>query len=68
MCIALGSDHAGFALKEALKASLTAKHRDVLDVGTNSADPVHYSDYAAAIGQALRENRAERGILLCGGR
>ena len=40
MRIALGSDHAGFALKEALKASLTTEHRDVLDVGTNSADPV----------------------------
>src|SRR6516162_8527092 len=66
MRIALGSDHAGFALKEALKASLTAEHRDVLDVGTNTTEPVDYSDYAQAIGQALRENRAERGILLCG--
>ena len=66
MRIALGSDHAGFVLKEALKASLSAEHRDVIDVGTNSTDPVDYSDYAQAIGQALRENRAERGILLCG--
>ena len=66
MRIALGSDHAGFALKEALKASLTAEHSDVLDVGTNTTEPVDYSDYAQAIGQALRENRAERGILLCG--
>jgi ribose 5-phosphate isomerase RpiB len=54
MRIALGSDHAGFALKEALKASLLAEHCDVNDVGTNSTDPVDYSDYAQAIGQALR--------------
>src|SRR6516165_8062080 len=66
MRIALGSDHAGFALKEALKASLSAEHRDVIDVGTNNTDPVDYSDYAEAVGRALRENRAERGILLCG--
>ena len=66
MRIAIGSDHAGFALKEAVKAFLTAEHGDVLDVGTHSADPVDYSDYAEAVGRALRENRAERGILLCG--
>jgi transaldolase / glucose-6-phosphate isomerase len=66
MRIAIGSDHAGFALKEAVKASLTAEHRDILDLGTHSPDPVDYSDYAEAIGRALRENRAERGILFCG--
>jgi transaldolase / glucose-6-phosphate isomerase len=63
MRIAIGSDHAGFALKEMIKSFLTAEHRDVLDVGTNSTDPVDYSEYAEAIGQALRENRAERGPL-----
>jgi transaldolase/glucose-6-phosphate isomerase len=66
MRIAIGSDHAGFALKEAVKAFLTAEHREVLDLGTHSTDPVDYCDYAEAIGRALRENRAERGILLCG--
>ena len=66
MRIAIGSDHAGFALKEAVKAFLTAEHREVLDLGTHSTDPVDYSDYAEALGRALRENRAERGILLCG--
>jgi transaldolase / glucose-6-phosphate isomerase len=66
MRIAIGSDHAGFPLKEAVKAFLTAEHREVLDLGTHSADPVDYSDYAEAVGRALRENRAERGILLCG--
>jgi transaldolase/glucose-6-phosphate isomerase len=66
MRIAIGSDHAGFTLKEAVKGFLTAEHRDVLDLGTHSTDPVDYSDYAEAIGRALREDRAERGILLCG--
>jgi transaldolase / glucose-6-phosphate isomerase len=65
MRVAIGSDHAGFALKEAVKAFLTAEHR-LLDLGTHGTDPVDYSDYAEAVGRALRENRAERGILLCG--
>src|SRR6516225_6064260 len=66
MRIAIGSDHAGFALKEAVKAFLTAERREILDLGTHSTDPVDYSDYAEAVGQALRDKRAERGILLCG--
>src|SRR6516162_8300359 len=66
MRIAIGSDHAGFPLKEAVKAFLTEEHRDIVDLGTYSTDPVDYSDYAEAVGRALRENRAERGILLCG--
>jgi transaldolase / glucose-6-phosphate isomerase len=66
MRIALGSDHAGFPLKEAVKAFLTAEHSEVLDLGTHSTDAVDYSDYAGAMGRALREHRAERGILLCG--
>jgi transaldolase/glucose-6-phosphate isomerase len=66
MRIAIGSDHAGFPLKEAVKAFLTSERREVLDLGAHSTDPVDYSDYAEALGRALRENRAERGILLCG--
>src|SRR4029450_6446132 len=66
MRIAIGSDHAGFALKEAAKAFLSAEHREILDLGTHNTDPVDYSDYAEAVGRALRENQAERGILLCG--
>src|SRR6516165_7393128 len=66
MRIAMGSDHAGFPLKEAVKVFLIEEHRDIVDLGTYSIDPVDYSDYAEAIGRALRENRAERGILLCG--
>jgi transaldolase / glucose-6-phosphate isomerase len=66
MRIAIGSDHAGFALKEAVKAFLMDEHCEVLDLGTHGPDPVDYSDYAEAVGRALRANQVERGILLCG--
>ena len=66
MRVAIGADHAGFELKEAVKGLLTAEHHEPLDVGTYSKDPVDYADYAAAVGEALRERRAERGITLCG--
>jgi len=66
MRVAIGSDHAGFELKEAVKAFLATEHHDVVDVGTHSQDPVDYPDYAQAVGAAVRESRAERGILLCG--
>ncbi len=66
MRVAIGADHAGFELKEAVKGFLTAENHEALDVGTYSKDPVDYSDYAAAVGEALRERRAERGVILCG--
>ncbi len=66
MRIAIGSDHAGFDLKEEVKAFLVEKDHEVLDVGTYSKDPVDYPDYAEAVAAALREYRAERGIILCG--
>ena len=66
MRVAIGADHAGFELKEAVKGFLTAENHEALDVGTYSKDPVDYSDYAVAVGEALRERRAERGVILCG--
>ena len=66
MHVAIGSDHAGFELKEAVKTFLAAEHHEVVDVGTHNQDPVDYPDYAQAVGAAVRESRAERGILLCG--
>ena len=66
MRVAIGSDHAGFELKETLKAILAGKHDEVLDVGTHTREAVDYADYAAAVGAALREHRADRGIILCG--
>ncbi len=66
MRIAIGSDHAVFDLKEEVKAFLLEENHEVLDVGTYSKAPVDYPDYAEAVATALRENRAERGIILCG--
>ncbi len=66
MRIVIGSDHAGFALKEDLAAVLRKEGHDVLDVGTHSADSVDYPDYAEAVGEAIRVGQAERGILICG--
>ena len=66
MRIAIGSDHAGFELKEEVKVFLAGEKHEVLDLGTHSKDPVDYPDYAEAVAAALREYRAERGIILCG--
>src|SRR5262249_21479792 len=66
MRIAIGSDHAGFALKEEVKAFLVGENHQVLDVGTHSKEPVDYPDYAEAVGEELRKYRAERGIIVCG--
>lgn len=63
--IAIASDHAGFELKEVLKVFLRDRF-EVLDLGTHSAAPVDYPDYAAVLGDAVMEKKAERGILLCG--
>lgn len=66
MKVALGADHAGFELKEQVKAHLLRQRHDVLDLGTNSTDAVDYPDFAEAVGLAVRDGRAERGILVCG--
>ena len=65
MKIALGSDHAGYELKEAVKASLTGDH-EVTDVGTDSTDSVDYPDFALPVAHLVAEGKADRGILVCG--
>ena len=62
----IGSDHAGFELKVALAKHLHELGHEVLDVGTNSTDPVDYPDFAAAVGKAILDGRADRGVLICG--
>ena len=64
--IALGADHAGFPLKEDVKAWLTAHGHRVVDLGTHSTHSVDYPDYAAAVAEAVRTGQAERGLLVCG--
>ena len=66
MRIALGADHAGFALKEHLKATLVRLGHDVEDVGAHSAEPVDYPPICAAVGHAVVGGRADRGIVLGG--
>jgi len=64
--IALGSDHAGFALKERVKAELREFGFPIDDVGTFSKDPVDYPDIVAKVADAIMSGKAQRGILLCG--
>jgi len=66
MRIAVGSDHAGFELKESLKEKLRLGGHDVLDLGTTSADRVDYPEFAAKVGRAVDSGEAERGVLVCG--
>jgi ribose 5-phosphate isomerase B len=64
--IAVGGDHAGFLLKGPLIDLLLAWGHTVEDFGTNSVEPVDFPDIAHAVCSAVREGRAERGILVCG--
>jgi len=66
MRIVVGADHRGYELKDEIAAALRQAGHEVLDVGTHSADSVDYPDYARAIGGALTDGRAERGVLVCG--
>jgi ribose 5-phosphate isomerase B len=64
--VALGADHAGFELKESLKAWLIDRGCEVTDLGTHSTESVDYPDYAAAVAQAVADGKAQRGVLVCG--
>jgi len=66
MRVALAADHAGFELKEKMALYLEAKGFEVMDLGTHDHEPVDYPDFARAIGKVLQEEKAERGILICG--
>ena len=66
MRMVIGSDHAGFDLKELVAAHLRKMGHEVIDVGTVNHDPVDYPDFAEAVGKAVLEGRAERGVLICG--
>ena len=66
MKIAVGSDHAGFLLKQDVAALLRKDGHAVVDVGTDSTEAVDYPDFAEAVGQAILDRRAERAVLVCG--
>jgi RpiB/LacA/LacB family sugar-phosphate isomerase len=62
----IGCDHAGFELKVILAKFLRDQGEEVVDVGTNSSEAVDYPDFAAAVGKAIMDGRADRGVLICG--
>lgn len=66
MRIAIGADHGGYALKENLLAYLQAQGIELIDCGTDSLSSVDYPDFALQVGRAIQENKADRGILICG--
>jgi ribose 5-phosphate isomerase B len=67
MRVTFGSDHAGFTLKEILKADLAGRGHEVTDLGTADADVrVDYPDFGAAVGRAVASGQAELGICTCG--
>lgn len=66
MRIAVGSDHAGYDLKERVKAELAGAGHDVVDVGTDSAESADYPAYAEPAARLVAAGEAERGVLVCG--
>ncbi len=66
MKIALGSDHAGYELKEVIKPYLISLGHEVVDVGTTSTASTDYPLYAAKVAKLLQTNEVTRGILICG--
>ncbi|GAC1445985.1 MAG: hypothetical protein NVSMB56_01070 [Pyrinomonadaceae bacterium] len=67
MRIAIGADHGGYPLNETIIAELNAKGHVILDFGTHDAtQPDDYPDYAKAVGFAVRDGKADVGIVICG--
>jgi ribose 5-phosphate isomerase B len=66
MNIAVGSDHAGFQLKETVKDFLTSQGHRVTDYGTSSEGSVDYADFAFPVATGVAAGRHQRGVLVCG--
>ncbi len=66
MKIALGSDHGGFELKEDIKAYLKSENCEVIDLGTDSEEPVDYPDFALRVAREVAVEACDLGILVCG--
>ena len=65
MRIAIGADHAGFALKEQLRQRLAAEGHEVVDFGADSGESCDYPDFAQPVAREVGQGRADRGILVC---
>ncbi|MGB6193867.1 MAG: RpiB/LacA/LacB family sugar-phosphate isomerase [Terracidiphilus sp.] len=67
MKLVIASDHAGFTLKEDVRAHLTRAGHEIVDLGAFTCDPQDdYPDFAERVGDAIRAGEAKRGILICG--
>jgi ribose 5-phosphate isomerase B len=66
MKVVIGSDHAGFQLKNAMGDLLRSMGNEVLDVGAYNENPSDYPDFAEAVDRAVLDGKAERGVLICG--
>lgn len=66
MRIAIGSDHRGHAIRAKVVELLQRLGHEVIDIGTNTADPVDYPDFAAIVARKVSAREVERGILICG--
>ncbi|MGF6231671.1 ribose 5-phosphate isomerase B [Inquilinus ginsengisoli] len=64
--VAIAADHAGYALKDQLRAVIEAQGLVVLDLGTNGPDRVDYPDFGHAVARAIGDGRASRGLVVCG--
>ncbi len=64
--IAVGADHAGYELKDAIAAHLHERGLEVTDLGTNSPESVDYPDFGAAVGRAVAGGEADLGVAVCG--
>lgn len=66
MKIIIGSDHAGYSMKEKVKAHLSERDIQVEDVGTHSEESVDYTDFGKKVAQKVSDGTFDRGILICG--
>lgn len=66
MIVACGFDHAGVPLRQILLDLIVAQGHEVLDLGTDSTEPIDYPEKALEVGHAVLSGRAERGIIVCG--
>src|SRR5262245_11249446 len=66
MRVVIAADHNGFTYKTSMIRALAADGHDVADLGTSSTAAADYPDYARAVGTAVRDGRADAGVLVCG--
>lgn len=66
MKISIGSDHAGYLLKDHIKSYLLDKGHELIDEGTNGPESVDYPDFGKAVGERVASGEAEKGIVICG--